>query len=301
MRAVDLFSGAGGFTTGAELAGARVVWAANHWAPAVDCHAANHPHVEHALQDLRQADFSSLPEFDLLLAAPACQGHSEASQPRRRPKHDADRATAWAVIDCADVCRPRAIIVENVPNFRRWELFPVWRSALETLGYKLTQLILNAAEFGVPQERRRLFIVGLWERRIEVRPTVRRHVAARTCLDLELADGWAPVESKPIGVRKRVALGRERFGRTFLVQHVSRGGRRSLDQPFATITAVRSHWHLVDGDMIRQISVRELARAQSFDDGYIIPDNVTIGTRLVGNAVPPKLAAAVVRETMEAA
>lgn len=78
MKAVDLFAGAGGFSTGARMAGARVLWAANHWPLAVQWHAANHPETEHACQDLQQADFREAPAHDLLLASPACQGHSPA-------------------------------------------------------------------------------------------------------------------------------------------------------------------------------------------------------------------------------
>lgn len=118
IRAIDLFAGWGGFTLGAELAGVRVVWAANHWPRAVEVHAANHPGVEHVCQDLRQADWTALPAFDLLLGGPACQGHSEAGQPARARGHvhDAERATAWAVVDCAEATSPRAIVVENVPR-----------------------------------------------------------------------------------------------------------------------------------------------------------------------------------------
>jgi hypothetical protein len=119
MKAIDLFAGWGGFTLGAEQAGVRVVWAANHWPLAVEAHARNHPHTEHACQDLRQADWTRLPAYDLLLASPACQGHSQASQPKRRAYHDAMRATAWAVVDCADVTEPRAIVVENIAKFER--------------------------------------------------------------------------------------------------------------------------------------------------------------------------------------
>lgn len=78
MRAIDLFAGAGGFSTGAAMAGCNVVWAANHWQAAVDVHAANHPGTEHACQDLQQADWRNVPGHDLLLASPACQGHSPA-------------------------------------------------------------------------------------------------------------------------------------------------------------------------------------------------------------------------------
>ena len=301
MRAIDLFAGAGGFTAGAEMAGARVVWAANHWRAAVECHAANHPHVHHVCQDLRQADFTKLPRFDLLLASPACQGHSYASQSKRRPKHDADRATAWAVVDCANVCLPRALIVENVPQFRRWILFPVWKQALEALGYTLTELVLDAADFGVPQERRRLFVVGLRKRKqLEMPPRLPLRVPSRTILDPR-AEGWAPIASKSAAVRARIARGRANYGRRFLTQYVTNHPGRSLNGPIATVTGVSAHWHLVDGDMMRALTVRELARAQSFADSYVLPDKVTVGTRLVGNAVPPLQAAEVVCEVMEVA
>ena len=79
MRVVDLFAGLGGATAGAEQAGARVVWAANHNPLAVKYHAANHPLAVHVCQDLKQADWSEVPEHDLLWASPSCQGHSSAA------------------------------------------------------------------------------------------------------------------------------------------------------------------------------------------------------------------------------
>lgn len=61
MRAIDLFAGAGGFSTGAVMAGIDVVWAANHWGLAVRLHAANHPQTAHACQDLHQANWGEVP------------------------------------------------------------------------------------------------------------------------------------------------------------------------------------------------------------------------------------------------
>lgn len=78
MKAIDLFAGAGGFSTGATMAGVHVVWAANHWPAAVQVHANNHPDTLHVCQDLQQADWSLVPAHDLLMASPACQGHSRA-------------------------------------------------------------------------------------------------------------------------------------------------------------------------------------------------------------------------------
>lgn len=76
MRVVDYFAGAGGFTLGAQLAGAQVVAAINHNPLAVQTHARNHPGALHLCEDLTRFDPRRLPPFDILVASPACQGHS---------------------------------------------------------------------------------------------------------------------------------------------------------------------------------------------------------------------------------
>lgn len=158
MIAVDLFAGLGGFSEGARLAGVRVAWAANHWRAAVQVHAQNHPDTAHACQDLQQADWSEVPAHDVLLASPACQGHSRA-RGTERPHHDACRSTAWAVVACAEYHRPPVCVVENVPEFLRWRLFPAWADAMTRLGYAVRPLAVDAADCGVPQHRRRVFVV----------------------------------------------------------------------------------------------------------------------------------------------
>ena len=144
---------------GARQAGIDVVWAANHWPEAVKYHALNHPQTIHACQDLQQANWGDVPSHDLLLAAPACQGHSPA-RGKEKAHHDALRATAWAVIGCAEVHLPKVIVVENVPKFRNWRLYDVWCEALRRLGYSLAPMIIDAADHGAPQNRLRLFIVA---------------------------------------------------------------------------------------------------------------------------------------------
>src|SRR5574343_926698 len=159
MIAIDMFAGLGGFSTGATMAGAFVAWAANHWPTAVRWHAANHPDTTHACQDLQQANFHDAPAHDILLASPACQGHSLA-RGAERPHHDGQRSTAWAVVTCAEVHRPQAAIVENVPEFASWQLYRAWCAAMHALGYALAPMVLDAADHGVPQNRRRLIIVA---------------------------------------------------------------------------------------------------------------------------------------------
>lgn len=294
VRCVDLFAGWGGFSLGAEQAGARVLWAGNHWPLAVQAHAQNHPHTHHVCQDLRQADWGMLPEYDLLLASPACQGHSNASQPARRRYHDALRATAWAVVDCADATEPRGLLVENIPEFRRWRLYPQWRAALEALGYHLQEHVINAAEHGVPQRRNRLFVVGT-RRPAVLRLTPSAELPFAPCVDWK-ADGWRPVKEASLGVRERVAKGRKNHGRVFLTQHVTGHPGVPLDEPIRTITT-QDQWAIVDGAFYRPLTVRENARAMGFPDSYGWPtakrrEQITG----IGNAVCPPLAKRLVRE-----
>jgi DNA (cytosine-5)-methyltransferase 1 len=300
VKAIDLFAGFGGFTLAAERADLEVVWAANHWPLAVDVHRRNHPHIEHVCQDLRQADWTRLPDFDVLIGAPACQPHSTASQPGRRPHHDADRATAWAIVDCADATSPRAIVVENVPTFRAWRLYPVWRLALQRLGYHVSELVLVASRHGVPQRRERLFIVATRTRRpIEV-PVDPHEPAFGPCIDWS-APGWRPVARASAGARERIAKGRRMIGARFLVHHVTRSSPVPLDEPIRTITT-KDQWALVDGDRYRPLALREYTRAQTIPDTYQLPSasRATI-VRGVGNAVPPELGARVLRAVAEAA
>jgi DNA (cytosine-5)-methyltransferase 1 len=159
LKIVDMFAGAGGFSTGAVQAGCEVVWAANHWKDAVHVHECNHPKTFHSCQDLQQADFTTLPKYDVLLASPSCQGHSKA-RGVDKPRHDSARSTAWAVVACVEATEPKAFVVENVTEFITWTLYPQWKSCMESLGYKVAVNVLNAADFGVAQSRVRVFITG---------------------------------------------------------------------------------------------------------------------------------------------
>lgn len=303
MKTVDLFAGWGGFTEGAEQAGAEVVWAANHWPLAVRAHEHNHPRTIHACQDLRQADWSQLPEYDLLLAAPACQGHSQAAQPGRarcekaRRRHDAFRATAWAVVDCAEATKPQAIVVENVVDFRRWQLYPRWLACLQDLGYSVSENILTATDFGVPQRRRRLFVVASRNGEVDIQvPTVAREPPFEPCIDWDAA-GWSPISTvRHAGACRRLQVARERFGQA-MVQHVSHHRGLPLDQPIRTITT-QDQWALVDGRFYRPLTIRETARAMGFGDHYGWPEGV--GRRNVirglGNAVCPPVAREIVEQ-----
>ncbi len=292
MRVIDLFAGAGGFSTGAQMAGCSVVWAANHWPAAVEIHAANHPEARHVCQDLHQADWTQVPAHDVLLASPACQGHSRA-RGKERPHHDAQRSTAWAVVSAAEYHRPAAIVVENVPEYTRWTLYPAWCAALHALGYALAPQILDAADHGVPQHRRRLFIVGTRSRHpVALNLPSREHAPAAGIIDFN-AGRWSDVRrpGRATATLARIAAGREQHGERFVTAYYgNEHGGRSLSRPLGTITT-RDRWAVIDGDRMRMLDVPEARAAMGFPASYRLPENRKTAMHLLGNAVVPRVAA----------
>lgn len=300
MRAVDLFAGAGGTTTGATWAGATVLCAVNHWPVAVETHGAAHPAVEHRCEDAAILDPTTLPAHDLLLASPSCTGHTRA-RGKDQPHHDAARATAWCVIRVAEAQRPRLVVVENVPEMLRWELYRAWRMALSCLGYRVSEQVLDAADAGVPQHRRRLFVVASrGARPVTVPQPTRAHIPARAMLDLD--DGpWSPVAGWCERTRSRIAAGQMEHGPDVLVPYYgSETGGRSLDRPIGTLTTV-DRYALVRGDRGRMLTIPEMLRLSSFPVVYPLRGTKRDRTKLIGNAVPPRLAEYVVRQVMERA
>ncbi|MFJ1253408.1 DNA cytosine methyltransferase [Cupriavidus sp. CuC1] len=291
-EAVDLFAGLGGFSEGAEMAGIRVVWAGNHWRVAVDTHAANHPGTRHACQDLHQANWAEVPRHDILLAAPCCQGHSRArGKAANNPQHDASRSTAWAVVSALEYHRTPAAVIENVPEFLEWALYPAWAMAMNQLGYSLAPHIVDAADHGVPQHRQRMFIVATRSKHpLQLTLPKREHVPVSSIIDFS-AGKWSPVE-KPKRSPKtlaRVAAGRARFGDRFIMPYYGKGSGltgRSLDRPVGTITTV-DRWAIVDGNRMRMFSKDECRAAMSFRATYILPRQHKLAVHMLGNAVCP--------------
>lgn len=302
MKAIDLFAGGGGFTAGAEMAGCEVIWAANHWPTAVAAHSANHPSVVHACQDLQQCDWTAVPRHDLLLASPACQGHTRA-RGKERPHHDATRSTAWAVVSALECHQPAAGVVENVPEFLKWALFPAWCAAVNALGYAIAPHLLDAADHGVPQHRVRAFIVLTKSKHpLQLSFKRRDYVTAESIIDFT-AGRWSAVDraGRSPATLSRIQAGRAVHGQRFLTAYYGneRGGR-ALQRPIGTITT-RDRWAVVDGDRMRMLSVDESRRAMAFPDHYRLPSNSKDAMHLLGNAVCPPVARDVIQALKEAA
>lgn len=302
LDAVDLFSGMGGFSEGARQAGCRVLWSGNHWEPAVQWHAANHPDTIHACQDLHQQRWEEVPPHDLLLASWACQGFSPAKGSNKLHT-DTQRATAWAVVSAVEYHRPPVFIGENVPAFARWELYPVWCAAMERLGYALAPMVVDCADLGVPQQRVRLFIVGTRSQHpIQLALPKREHVPAANIIDFN-AGKWSPIHrpGRAAATLARIENGRRQHGDRFVQAFygATKGGR-SLSRPLGTITT-RDRWAVIDGDRMRMLMVPEARRAMTVPATYKLPDNGRLAMHLMGNAVPPLAAKEVITAVRKAA
>ncbi|GER21305.1 DNA cytosine methyltransferase [Variovorax boronicumulans] len=304
MRAIDLFAGAGGFSTGAHMADVDVVWAANHWQAAVDVHAANHPGTAHACQDLQQADWRDVPAHDLLLASPACQGHSPA-RGKEKPHHDALRSTAWAVVSACEFHRPQFVLVENVPEFTKWTLFPAWCSAMAALGYSVAPHLVDSADHGVPQHRVRLFLVcARSEHPLHLKLEPRAHIGANSVIRFETGK-WSQVNKagRSTNTLTRVAAGRARFGHRFVMPYYGSGSGltgRCLTRPLGTVTTV-DRWALVDGDRMRMLTADENRAAMGFPENYVLPVRHREAVHMLGNAVCPPVARDMINALKEAA
>lgn len=301
---IDLFAGLGGWSIGAKMAGYQVLWAANHWPVAVEWHSRNMPDALHVCQDLHQADWSQVPGHDILLASPCCQGHSKArGKTTGNPQHDASRSTAWAVVSAVEYHRPPLAIVENVPEFLQWTLYPAWAAAMEALGYKLAPHIIDCADLGVPQNRVRLFIVCTRSAApLKLNIPRRDHVPASSFINFD-GGRWSPINKpgRAEATLARVDAGRSAFGDRFVFSYYgnTKSGR-DINRPIGTITT-RDRWAVVDGDRMRMLTADENLLAMSFPADTHRPDNHRLTVNLAGNAVPPVAAAGILQAIQEAA
>jgi len=293
MIGIDLFAGAGGTSTGAIMAGVDIVWAANHNPEAVKYHAINHPNSSHVCQDLHQADWSQVPEHDIVFASPCCQGHSRAAgKAKATIKADKSRSTAWAVVSCLEAHKSFMAIIENVHDFLNWTLFDAWKFAMSQLGYSLSINHVNAADLGVPQNRPRLIIVATRSKNpLELNLRKEDHISARSFIDTSFSSrNWDLVSNRVKATQSRVANGRKKYGNIFLdAAYGSAVGGRSIDKPIGVITTINKH-SIVNGEYIAPISIPEQAAAQTFPASYQFPKSTTLTKQMIGNAVPPVMA-----------
>ncbi len=300
ISVTDFYAGAGGSSEGLRQAGLEIVAVANHWDIAVDTHRLNHPDAEHHLANLHEVDMRRFPSTTILWASPSCVWHTPAGGRRKLPldkeirRTDAgsvDRATAFAVIAAAEVHSYPAVIVENVVEFTDWVLYDWWLAGMAALGYQGQTVILDAADFGIPQRRRRWFAVFTERGNVDLTPPPPARVPAAAILDPDLG---APV-TRRLYVSGQIESITETDTPHLVVYRRNARPLRADQHPLATITAGGHHHGLATVtsggvQLHRMLANRECARAQGFRDTYRFTGTRAQVKRQIGNAVPVPIA-----------
>jgi DNA (cytosine-5)-methyltransferase 1 len=164
LRGIDVFSGAGGMSVGAAWAGVKTVIAVENDHHAARTYAQNHKYTQVLEEDIRKIDFTQFKsnELTVLFGGPPCQGFSTSNQRTR----NSENKTNWLFkefLRAAEELDPEWIVFENVRGIAETEgakFLGYVVDGLKALGYSVWSSILNARDFGVPQNRSRLFVVA---------------------------------------------------------------------------------------------------------------------------------------------
>ena len=163
IKVVSLFSGGGGLDYGFVKAGYDIVWAIDNEKNAAETYAANiGTHI--ICRDINEVPVSELPSCDVVIGGPPCQSFSLAGN---RKTNDARGRLVWKYLEIIEHLKPRAFLFENVTgimsakNCDGEKVFPLLSKAFEDIGYLINAEVINAMDYGVPQRRKRVIIVGL--------------------------------------------------------------------------------------------------------------------------------------------
>lgn len=263
LNTVDLFCGAGGATTGLELALSRLKMchrglAINHWAVAVDTMKRNHPDIDTKQMSIEEAVPADLvPEgvVDLLWASPSCTHHSRAKG--GKPRSNQLRAQPELVLTWLDQLFIRRIIIENVPEFVDWgplnkngkpikklkgACFIAWIRAIEARNYTVDWRVVNCADYGDATSRRRFFLKAVRRGCGKIRwpepthaenpqpdlfGTLKPWRGVRECLDLSNPGKSIFNRDNPLSrnTLRRVAVGMQKYnGMDFLMDMLGSDG-----------------------------------------------------------------------------
>lgn len=310
MRVVSLFSGAGGLDLGLMQAGLEVVWANDIFENAAETYRRNiGDHID--TRDICEIKSSEIPDCDVVVGGFPCQGFSVANWGRNLD--DPRNQLYKQLVRIVRAKRPRYFVGENVKGLASFAKGAVLRQIVgefEKLGYRVHHQVVNAADYGVPQSRMRMLIVG---ERIDL-PETLAFPPRPTHADPELAKAK---RLKPwLSVGKALARYPEPDIPNRLHNHeCSRYklrfnghlGHRHIngDRPSPTVTARGDE----KGGVVvlhhpnnqRRMTARELAAVQSFPDEFAFVGTKTSAYRQIANAVPPRLGEAIGHMLLEAA
>lgn len=333
MKCVSLYTGCGGLDLGFGDAGFQTVWANDIDPFALETYRNELKRRGHALPEIFCGDVSKavLPpkgSVDVVIGGPPCQGFSVAG---KMDPNDPRSKQVWEFFRVVEELEPAAFVMENVKSLAtnsRWAgTIEALEAKGEALGYKCRVMVLNAADYGVPQMRERMFLVGAKERTMPVPVSVMKRKSVREALaslptfgkpgNDSICKAKVTAAKTPV-MRKSPYAGMLFNGQgrpvdleaAALTLPASMGGNRTpiIDQMALEegeepwIVGYHSHLE-ADGEPVsevparmRRLTVEEAACLQGFSTGMVFSGSQCTKFRQIGNSVPPALGMAVAVE-----
>ncbi len=312
IKAIDLFCGAGGSSWGARTAGVEIVAAFDMWAVAEAVYRDNFPGVKFYSGRIEDHDLDQIVkevgDIDLIMASPECTNHSVAKG--NKPRCEKSKDTALLVVRFAETFKPRWVVVENVVSMQKWSKYAGLIKQMGELGYHCLPQKLNAADFGVPQARRRLFLLfDLKQKPDEIKPGARKQRTATQVVNRNGKYHYTALRTErraePTLARADRAIAHVGEKTAFLIVYYGSdhaGGWQSLDAPLRTITTLDRFALVKPGDsghVMRMLQPEELKAAMGWPKGFKIQH----GTRrdrikMIGNAVCPPVMTAIIKDLL---
>ncbi|MBY3155432.1 DNA (cytosine-5-)-methyltransferase [Rhizobium laguerreae] len=313
---IDLFAGIGGMRQAAEENGGTCVFSSEINREAAGTYEANFG--ERPYGDITKIDESDIPEHDVIFGGFPCQPFSICGF--KRGFDDARGTLFFDILRIAKAKRPSCLVLENVKHFAshdRGNTLGVVVAALEEIGYSVSVEVINAVDFGLPQNRDRTIIVASRIGTFDFSKLVTsERLTVSSVLETEgpfeyvdpaeytlLRDDIVKVQKQSglrfVGYRNRNL---RKVGVREGTEHLSRVHK----QPNRIYCATAAHptlaagessgryWILVDG-VVRKLTQRECYRLQGFPDSFKISASATAAYRQIGNSVPVPMIAEVVR------
>ena len=302
LKFVDLFCGGGFGARGAARGGGIPLLAVDAWDLAAKTYKANFPGatvITGKIEDIDPFQYINNYYPDVLLTSPECTAHSIARG--SKPGSERSRETAIGIFPWIESFHPRWVIVENVNRMKKWERHAELLVGLEENGYTVSQLLLDSAEFGTPQSRKRLFLIcDLHGSQVTMEDLLASH-QKQPKIAGDILDPPGTYTISPLYKAGRAKATIERAERAidllgegvpFLIVYYGSdyaGGWQSLDVPLRTVTTL-DRFGLVTWEknvpMLRMLQPPELLRAMGAGTGHKLP----FGTRrdkvkLCGNGV----------------
>ncbi|MBR1846912.1 MAG: DNA cytosine methyltransferase [Bacilli bacterium] len=295
MKVVSLFSGAGGLDLGFVLAGHKIVWANDLYEDAVKTYRQNlGNHI--ICQDITKIQTNEIPDCDIVIGGFPCQGFSVANTTR----HVSDERNVLykQLIRVIKDKQPKYFLAENVKgilSIGKGEVFKKIITDFAELGYTVNYKLLNAADYGVPQTRLRVIIVGvrkdLGRSFIFPEPTHSKNETGQLPKWVSVSDALSGIPDPD----KPNKLPNHTYSK-YKLNFNGYIGHRPLDpnKPAPTVTARGDNKGgvviLPHPNGLRRMTCRELATIQSFPLNYVFFGPSSSVYRQIGNAVPPLLA-----------